>query len=235
MRLFLTALVILFTFTLNAFSEFSVDHHPDISISNHGNKGYHTLSLSGTYPLNFINGYIGAEWIHLSKDNSDNDNFIRARLEGGYNFGKLGIRVYGRYNSKTISDQDHFIHGGKYLNIKLVDKPKFKFRTGIGAWIAQEELSENYNIDNLLEYGPEIHCEFKIFNIFTLAEFLPSKDFDNYTIRIIPIWTYPVAKILFLDQISIRISGEIQYDSLTHHLKIDPWQWHWKNAISFGF
>jgi len=235
MKLLISILIIFAIFIFPAFSEYSVDTHPNFSVSTHGTNDNQTFVLSGTYPLDFVDGYAGAEWIHFRNESPDNHDFIRARLEGGYHRGMFGLRMYGRYGKSSVSAQDSLLHGGAYLHIDVIDKPKFKANAGIGTWLSKEELHAEYNVDTDLEWGPQAHLELQISNISVLGEFLPNHTFDNYQVRVLPIWIIPIAKVLFVDKVALEISGEIRYDSITHHIDIDPWKWHWKNALNFQF
>lgn len=236
MRLFLTIIAVLAILAISAVSansEFSVNQKPNFSVETHGNADYQTLNLSATYPLNFINGYIGAEWLHFqSEDNPKDSNYVRARLDGGYHFGRIGLRGYGRYGKSQIYSRESLLHGGAYVHIDVIEN---HFDLGVGTWLAQEELHIDYDIDASLETGPQLHAELRFSNISVLAEYLPDYGFENYKLRIIPIWKIPVGKFLFLNKIFLAISGEMEYDNDRLHEDIDLWQWQWKNAVNFEF
>lgn len=238
MRLFWFLLILILLIVFPAMAEYAVHDRPSFAVNTHGNAEYQTWTLTGTMPLNFMMGYAGADWVHFQSNqdtpNANND-YIKARLEGGYHMGKLGARGYGRFETKTYVGQKGLIHGGVYLNIDIIDQPTIKFHTGIGAWMHQQHFLEEYNIDTTVDMGPHLHAELQLANISVLAECLPNYTLDDYTVRIIPLWEVPLFKVLFVEQISLQLSGHIEYKSSTHHVEIEPWQWHWKHALKFGF
>jgi len=235
MRIFWFILIITLLIVLPAIAEYNVGDSPSLHIAGHGESSYLTWNAIGTMPLDFINGYAGAEWSHISGENDFTSDNIRARLEGGYHFGALGIRGYARYGQSHSMGSDNMYHGGAYLHIDIIDQPTIRFTAGIGAWMKYESFLEEYDVDDTSEAGPHAHAELQLKNISLLAECLPNHTLDDYTVRIIPIWEMPLFKVLFVEQVSLEISGQIAYKSATHHIEIEPWQWHWKHALKFGF
>ena len=238
MKLFLSLFTVLFTITfivaMPVSAEFSIGNSPNISAYTHGNTDYQTWTLSGTYPLGLINGYVGAEWIRFQSE-ENKSHFIRARIDGGYNFGFLGVRAYGRYGKKSIAQQDSLFHSGVYLHADLINNNNLKFSVGAGTWQSKEELNNDYHVDTSLEFGPQFHTELKLFSISLLAEYLPDTTFDKYKIRVVPIWTIPIAQFLFIEQLDFEISGEIEYNSSTYHVDIEQLHWHWRHGLKFSF
>lgn len=238
MRLFWIVIILILLIIFPAMAEYSVPDRPSFSFNTHGNSEYQTWTLSGTMPIDAIQGYAGGQWVRFQSGESASDyisDYVTARLEGGYHRGKLGVRGYGRYETKTYAGQQGLWHGGGYLHIDIIDQPTIKLHTGLGAWIAQEHFLEKYGLDSSVNVGPHAHCELQLAYISVLAEWLPNHTLDDYTVRIIPLWEVPLFKVLFVEQISLQLSGHIEYKSSTHHVEIEPWQWHWKHALKFGF
>lgn len=236
MRIFCVIVILLFLFVFPAIAEYAVPDRPNFSVNTHGDASYQTWTVSGTVPLDFIQGYAGGEWVHFQSGESvANSDYIKARVEGGYHIGRLGFRGYVRYGERSIAAQDGLVHGGGYLHIDIIDEPTIKLNAGIGAWIAQEKFLDGYTLEPSVDVGPHLHSELQLPNISVLAECLPNHTLDAYTVRVIPIWEVPLFKVLFVEQVSLEISGEIEYKSSTHHVEIEPWQWHWKHALKFGF
>jgi len=218
-----------------AFAEYSVEDRPNFSVSTHGNNDKQTMTLSATYPLDFINGYAGVEWIHFRDEAPDHHDYIRARIEGGYHRGMFGLRLYSRYGKKTLSEQESLFHGGMFFHVDIINQPTIKLNGGVGTWLAQEELHADFNVNTDMEWGPQAHIELQFPYISVLTEFLPTHRFNNFQVRVLPILILPISKISIINLVALEISGEIQYDNITHHVDIEPWNWHWKNALNFSF
>ena len=242
MKSFLSVFLLVFLCVSPAIAEFSIGDNLDVSFNTHGNIDYHAWDVSATYPLDFINGYIGAEWMRSKEsdnmENPDDHHYLRARLEGGYQKGIFGLMFYGRYGKRSTIFQNSLFQGGSFIHLDIIQKTSLKFNIALGAWLSDEELSAKYDVDPGLKWGYQTHLNFNVKELINVyAEFLPEHDIKDYRVRVLPTLTIPISKIglLNLNLISFQVSGEIYYDSLTHHADIKPWQWQWKNGLKFGF
>ena len=217
-----------------AYSEFSSDNKLNISLGAQGNTDYQTWNLSGTLPLNFINGYLGAEWLRLQSGNHI-DNFIRGRIEGGYHIKKIGLRIYSRYGEKSMPEQSHKLHSGIYLHFDLIDKTGLKLNSGLGIWASQKhDIRSKLNFGKDLESGPQVHLGLKLTNFHVLCEYLPSSNFEKYDIRIIPTLDIPLVKPFLSKKMLLQLSCEIIYTN-SENINSDNLSWHWKNSFQIKF
>ena len=211
-------------------------------INTSGNKNNQHLNLTGIIPIKAVSGYLGIQYTYtgnlLSGIEFDVSNQLKTRLEGGYHYGHFGLRGYVRYGKDDTLLQDHLIHSGIYLHIDLIKSDTLSTDIGIGTWLEREELLPEYQNteeDFIVSTGLRGHLQVKLNRLSVLTEFLPTHDFSEYTIRILPVYEIPVLKVFFIDQISVIVQGTIEYRSETKHINIDPWHYTWTQSLRWKF
>jgi len=216
-------------------AEFYVGDGLNFSLRTDGTKDYHTFAASASYPLNFVNGYIGGELRQLHEINAQSAYFVRSRIEGGYHKNRLGLRGYARFDKDTLHSLESLWHGGAYLHVDIIDSENFEINGGVGTWLSQEELSSDIDVDTSLEYGPQAHVELRISKFSIFCEYLPEHDFGDYEIRLLPVWSIPIGRFLFMDKIYFEVSGVINYRTDIEFLERQHWHWNWKHALRIEF
>lgn len=227
---------------------FTPSDRPTFSVSGNGLSNIGNWTASGTIPLEFIDGYLGARYMHDSiPDDETSRTHLRARVEGGHKWGWFGIRAYGRYGRESVMLQKGLWHGGLNLEAKLFEKDDLTLTAGVGTWAEYYQLLDRYNLEGLetglesddqyrdgIYLGPRAHLTLRDKHWLLNTNFLLNHD-NTYQIRNYFDFEIPLVKLLFIEQIYLSLNGSVEYYSKPHVVKIDPLQWNWRHELRWKF
>ena len=245
-------LLVLFSFVIslafipqNSFGDFAETDKPTFSFNGSGIQNLGNWNLSGIIPLKAINGKIGVRYLHDEiPDEETTRTHLRARLNGGWDWGKIGLQIYTRYGRESVMLQKGLYHGGFNFEIDFYENEDFQLFMSLGVWTEQQELLEEYvnmpdttdimESEDNIDFGPQIHLTLKDKYWVLNSALLLNAD-KTYQIRNFFDIEYPLFKVLFIDEVSLAVSGYVDYYSATEHLLIDNLQWSWHHQVRFKF
>lgn len=233
---FLVLIIVLFAMTGMASADFHFTDRPSFSFNGGGLRHFKDFTVSGTLPVKAIDGNIGARYIRdgLSSEETT-ETHLRASAEGGYTWGRFGVRAYGRYGRESVMLQKGLWHGGFNVEIGVYEKGDLSVKAGLGTWAERHELIEAYQAEAAdVDFGPRVHLTLKDTYWTLNSVFLLNTD-KTYEVRNAINLEIPLFKILFVDQIYAAVSGSVEYYSETKHIEVDPLQWNWRHELRWKF
>lgn len=212
---------------------------PTFDFTSNGNREYHHWTATAKLPIGFINGGIDADWLHAHSAGETATNHLEFTLDGGYHFKRVGLRAYTRYGRKSVMQQDSHWQGGVYLHVDVVEHKDFEIDTALLLWADQERLLEFYQPTETeaddISFGPGVHLNFRYKRLKLNTEFLLDNGFEKYRIIATPEFEIPLFKILFLEPISLVLTGDVEYRRMSRHVDIKNFQWHGGHRLRWKF
>ena len=134
MKSFLFVFVAIMVFGHSVHAEFVRSEHPTFDFATGRYRDYYHWMLTGTVPLNFVDGSVGVQWMHVGSGNEESHNHLKARFEGGHRWGKVGLRGYVRYGQQSVMLQESLWHGGGSIEAYLYKNHDWRIHVGVGTW-----------------------------------------------------------------------------------------------------
>lgn len=237
-QLYCTVIALLFLTLFPAYGDFHTPDKPSFSLTGGGIQHIGNFDASGAIPLKFIDGYVGVRYLRDGiPDDETSRTHLRARIEGGKQWGRVGLRAYGRYGRESAMIEKGLYHGGANVEVDLFQRGDLRAIVGVGTWAERREILEEY-LETVSEqgvnFGPRAHLTLRDTNWTVNSAFLLHSD-KTYQIRSFFDVEIPLFKLLFIEQVSLVGTGHVGYYSQTYHVDVDNLQWNWSKTLRVKF
>lgn len=203
----------------------------DVGVS--GDTHSRSGSLMVVYPLAKINGYVGLFGMHAYAEDKVQSEIAKARLQGGYDFGKVSLEGFIDTERNRLQGTDRETNIGYFSRLLEIQRPHSRISGGIGntfenTAVRQDlglKVTDTLNVPRWLAFASvEIH------GITTLITYSPEISFGNHELEIAPRYT-----VIVNDNISIALNYTLDYDSEPVHDDIHHWHSNYSAVIRLHF